>query len=144
MTYKEVVNKFSDLTQRHLMINQFGYGNISDIKVTDSPNKNVNYPYLFLNPTIHGRLDKIVLYRFNFIMMDLVKAEDELKIQSECMQYIDDIIAKYNEENKITQINLENIQYQVFKERFQDEVAGATATMEIVSTKPIDDCIVPF
>ena len=31
-----------------------------------------------------------------------------------------------------------------FKERFQDTVAGMTATIEIEVTKPINKCIAPF
>ena len=84
-----------------------------------------------------------ITYRFNLIVMDMVKDDDYLKIQSECQQYIDDILAHlrfhYTDQVDLTL----NVTLTPFKERFQDEVAGMTATLEIEIPNRLSDCYTP-
>lgn len=144
MNYNEIVDNIKSLVQDHYMINEFGYGDISDIKAKNEIGDNQpNYPYLFLNPALHTRVGNVITYRFNMIIMDMAK-EDYLKIQSDCQLYADDIIARFNDLNKIYQFNINNIQYTPFKERFQDTVAGMTVAVEVNVAKPIDKCILPY
>lgn len=146
MNYKEVVDKIKALVEDHYMLNEFGYGDISDIKSKPQlgANDSADYPYLFLNPTIHTRVNNILTFRFNMIIMDMVANDDYLKTQSECQLYADDIIARFNDINKVFQINETNIQYTPFKERFQDTVAGFTVAIEVIVSKPINKCILPY
>ena len=145
MNYKNVIDEIKFLVEKHYMINEFGYGDISDIKAKPQLNNNesADYPYLFLNPALHTRIGNVITYRFNMIIMDMAD-EDYLKIQSDCQLYADDIIARFNDRNKIYQVNINNIQYTPFKERFQDTVAGMTVAIEINIAKPIDRCILPY
>jgi len=144
MTYQDVVNRIKDIVEAHKMLHDFGYGNLSDIKANADGNESADYPYAFLNPTNHSRTGQSITYRFNLIVMDMVKSEDYLKIQSECQQYIDDILAHlrfgYNDQVDLTL----NVTLTPFKERFQDEVAGMTATLEIVIPSKLNDCYAPF
>lgn len=145
MNYSEITDNIKSLVEAHYMINEFGVGDISDIKAKNEiGNNQPNYPYLFLNPALHTRNGNVITYRFNMIIMDMVSYDKYTKIQSDCIQYADDIIARFNDINKIYQININNIQYSIFKERFQDTVAGCTATVEINIAKPIDKCILPY
>jgi len=32
MTYKEIINRFRTITDNHLMLQDFGYGDLSDLK----------------------------------------------------------------------------------------------------------------
>jgi hypothetical protein len=145
MTYKEIVDRIKEVVDGHLMLSDFGYGNLSDIKANNEGNESADYPYAFLNPTNHSRSGQAVTYRFNLIVMDMVLDNDYLKIQSECQQYIDDILGNlrfgYNDQVDLTL----NVTLTPFKERFQDEVAGMTATLEIVIPNRLSDCyeIVP-
>jgi hypothetical protein len=121
------------------------------------------YPYVFLNPTQSTRSSQAVTYRFNMIVMDTVldsglellpnpQDVDQkdppygqvLQVQSDCAQYVDDIIAalRFGADMQID-IQL-TVNLTPFKERFQDTVAGMTATIEIEVTKPINMCIAPF
>ncbi len=145
MKYQEVVDIIKEAVNAHLIIEDFGYGNISDIKVKSegSTADQADYPYLFLNPTIHARSSSTMLYRFNMIVMDMVGSDNYLKIQSECQQYIDDILARIKLFYKL-EINISLIEYTPFKERFIDEVAGFTASIEITVASPLNDCITPF
>lgn len=140
MTYQEIVNRIEEVAIDHRMIADFGYGNLSDIKAQEE----VNYPYLFLNPTQHSRTEQTLTYRFNLIMMDLCNDETYLKIQSQCQQYIDDVLAHLTYHYKDA-VDLQlNIQLTPFKERFADVVAGMTATIEMELPAALSDCYTPF
>jgi len=146
MNYKEIVDSIKQLVQKHYFINEFGYGDISDIKSKSQLNDNesADYPYLFLNPSQHSRVNNLITYRFNMIIMDMVADDDYLKVQSDCQLYADDIISRFNDKYKVHQINITNVQYTTFKERFQDTVAGMTVSIEIILSKPIDKCTLPY
>jgi len=145
MNYKKLVDNIKEAAETHLMINDYGYGDISDIKYRSESGAtdNVDYPYMFLNPTIHGRTNNTMIYRFNIIMMDLVRKEDYLKIQSDCQEYINDVIERLRSFYKL-EINLDLVEYTPFKERFIDDVAGFTALVEITVIDKLDNCISPY
>ena len=177
MTYQEIVDNFRAVIDNHEIINEFGYGAISDIK-TNNTNLNPNapydypsqesmtlYPYVYLVPQQSTRTSQAITYRFNMIVMDTVLPngleltrfsyyeEDQkdppygttLKVQSDCQQYIDDILAKLKlgkNESRAMDIQL-NVNLTPFKERFQDTVAGMTATIELEIAQPLNLCIAP-
>lgn len=67
-----------------------------------------------------------------------------LKVQSACQQYIDDILAslRFSKPYKDFDLTL-NVNLTPFKERFQDTVAGMTATLEIEIPFALNNCIAP-
>lgn len=149
MTYKDVIDRFQQVANQHYMIKDFGYGQLSDIKV-HSEDGEADYPYLFLNPTTHTRTNTVMEYQFNMIMMDIAIDEDDplgnwINIQSQCQQYIDDVFAqlKYGYTDQPL-IDYSNVTYTPFKERFQDSLAGMTAAILIQIPSPIDQCIAPI
>lgn len=149
MTYKDVIDRFKSVADAHYMLKDFGYGNLSDIKV-HSQEGEADYPYLFLNPSTHTRNGVNMVYNFNMIVMDVATDEDDAlsnytAIQSKCQQYIDDVIAElyYGYSDK-PEIQYTNVTYTPFKERFQDTVAGMTATISILVPTPINQCIAPI
>ena len=149
MTYKEIVNRIQEVVQDHEILADFGYGALTDIKTVDDETR-VNYPYAFLNPTQSTRTGQAITYRFNLIVMEVVqddptqKFSGYLKAQSNCQQYIDDILSRlrfyYTDQVDLTL----NVSLTPFKERFQDTVAGMTATLEIVIPERLNECIAPF
>ena len=143
MTYKELVNNIKQIVQDHYMLADFGYGQISDIK-TGGDDGEADYPYAFLNPGTHTRGERSITYRFNLIVMDMYLGDHFLNAQSQCQQYIDDILAelKYNN-NEIYDINI-NATLTPFKERFQDVVGGMTATIDIEVPQKLNLCIAPI
>ncbi len=130
------------------------------------------YPYVFLNPTQSTRSSQAISYRFNMIVMDTVldnglelltgdpgdidqkdpPYNQTLQVQSDCQQYIDDIIAALRFDlgqfPSVQNPLLMDVQLSVnltpFKERFQDTVAGFTATLEVMIAQPINNCQTPF
>ena len=154
MTYKEIINRFRQVTSDHLMLKDFGYGELSDLKTQSQlgpEEQGVDYPYLFLLPSTSARTGPVMNYSFNMVVMDMARGEEGDKydnyitIQSQCQQYIDDVLARlyffYKDQPEIT---LTGITYTPFKEKYQDEVAGMTATITIQVPAPIDECIAPF
>ena len=157
MTYSEIVNRIQAVVDQHKMLADFGYGDLSDLKVRFE-NKSgdiaaqADYPYAFLNPLPHNRTQNAVTYNFNLIVMDMARGEvDDTKynnmlvIQSQCQQYIDDIIAQlYYGYEDAPEVLWNNMTYTPFNERFQDSVAGMTANLSIVVPIAINQCIAPF
>ena len=143
MTYSDIVNRVQDVVNNHKIIVDFGYGNLSDIK-TNGDDAEADYPYVFLNPQTHQRTSQAIIYRFNMIVMDMVKEDEYLTIQSQAQQYVDDILAQlrfgYTDQVDLTL----NVSLTPFKERFQDTVAGMTATLEVIVPSSLNDCIAPF
>jgi len=144
MTYKQIVDRVRAVAEAHKMIVDFGYGNLSDIK-TNGDDAEADYPYVFLNPQTHQRTSQTITYRFNMIVMEMAKNDVEvLQVQSNCQQYIDDILAQlrfgYNDQVDLTL----NLVLTPFKERFQDTVAGMTASLEIIVPSALNQCLAPF
>jgi hypothetical protein len=150
MTYKELVDSIKGTVDRHLILKDFGYGALTDIKTVDEGTR-VDYPYAFLNPTQSTRTGQTITYRFNLIVMDVVQEDptsgfaNYLKVQSECQQYVDDILANLRFAKPYEQFDLTlNVNLTPFKERFQDTVAGMTATLEMELPLALNDCITPI
>ena len=49
ITYKNIVEKFKDIANRHKMVNSFNTGDIYDVNFDDE-NKSPIYPYVHLVP----------------------------------------------------------------------------------------------
>ncbi len=150
MTYKELVDSIGAVVAQHAILKDFGYGALTDIKTVDDGTR-VNYPYAFLNPTQSTRTGQAITYRFNLVVMDVAQEDptngfaNYLKVQSDCQQYIDDILAYLRFSTPLKDFDLTlNVNLTPFKERFQDTLAGMTATLEIEIPLPINNCITPY
>ena len=150
MTYKELVDNIKATVDGHEILRDFGYGALTDIKTVVEGTR-VDYPYAFLNPTQSTRTGQAVTYRFNLIVMDVAQEDptngfaNYLKVQSDCQQYIDDILANLRFKTPLNDFDLTlNVNLTPFKERFQDTVAGMTATLEIEVPLPLNNCITPY
>lgn len=154
MTYKEIINRFRTIVGEHRMLKDFGYGQLSDLKTQSQlgpEEQGVDYPYVFLLPGSNTRDNSVMNYSFNMIVMDMARGEegDEydnyISIQSQCQLYIDDMLARlyyyYRDQPEVT---LTGITYTPFKEKYQDELAGMTATITIQVPTPLDACVYPF
>jgi hypothetical protein len=148
MTYKEIVDLLGNIADTHKLIADWGYGDLSDIKTrSDNTTGGADYPYMFINPGGGARDQYTQTWTFNLIMMEVVGLGDDfLKTQSDCAEYLDDVLARL----QLFYVSPQDpqpvftVSYQPFKERFQDEVAGMTAVLQLVIKKPLNDCITPF
>lgn len=144
MTYKELVDRIEDAVTRHKMLVDFGYGQLSDIKVLDNSDDGADYPYAFLLPTGIARANQAVTYSFSLIVMEMaLNPRQILEVQSNCVQYINDLIADLRFDSTFDGDVSLTQSIQVFRERFQDEVAGATLNLQVTVADQIDRCEAP-
>ena len=157
MTYQEIVNRIESIVDAHYQLAAFGYGDLSDLKTRFENSSNddtvqADYPYLFLNPAAHTRNLTTMTYNFNMLVMDMARGEvsdqpynNILAIQSQCQQMIDDVIADlYYGFTDQPEVMRTNMSYTPFNERFQDDVAGMTASLSIEVPTPLNNCITPI
>lgn len=149
---EKLVKMFRLVCSDHKMINTFNYGFLSDIKVGEIPQ--VFYPYVFLLPGEHTYSQNKMTYRFNMIVMDIVKNEvsfdtidfrNTLTIQSNCIQYGMDILSKIKYDPIFNYIDIQpQTSITNFVERFDDEVSGCTFLLEIDIKQNLNYCSAPF
>ena len=144
MTYKDVLDDLFDIIARHKMIQTVGYGPLSDIK-TPTGGAETNYPYAFIRPANHTIGNTQMTYRFDLIMMEMCNDSDAeiISAQSNCHQYLKDILAELDYNYDKYDFNLNN-SITVFQEKYDDVVSGATLQLEFVVRDQLNDCIAPF
>ena len=146
MTYKNLVDNLKDIITAHYMVKTYGYGTISDISVPDNEEP-PNYPYVFVNPdSISNGLSSFE-WTFNLIVMTQVNDGEDAEVsgQDECIQIIQDIVSTYVSSMDNPLITFEEpFSVTPFKERFSDDVVGATALITLNYGKAIDGCDTPF
>ena len=148
MTYKDLVDRLLIIANSHDIVELVGYGNISDIEVPDNESP-PDYPYVFFNPVNISNDRREFNLTMNLIAMTQVKDKEQNEIdgQSICVGIIQDIVATfiYDTGNIDPLIDVVTpFTITPFKERFQDDVVGATATLTINYGKAIDGCNLPI
>ena len=146
MNYKEIVDLIKNTCEEHYFINQVGYGNLSDLNTPEDEEPPL-YPYAFINPVSISQSNNTGSLSVNLIMMTQTYENEtnELIQQSNCIKYINDVIAHIN-------MNLDNPDVEFvtpftitpFKERFSDDVVGATANITINFSSLFNDCTSPY
>lgn len=142
MIYKDILDRLETLANNHLFIEQYGYGNLSDIEVPDNEQP-PKYPYMFVNPVSVSQDRTQVSFNFNLIMMEQVEEGEDYEIagQDACITYIQDIVSSFTNTNGNYLMDVQ-LPFNItpFKERFQDSVVGATANITISYAKALDNC----
>jgi len=146
MNYIELIDLIKDTCINNYFINQVGYGNLSDLNTPEDEEPPL-YPYAFINPVSISHNGSTGTLSVNLIVMTQTyeTETDELQHQSNCIENILQIISHVN-------MNLTNPLNEVitpfsitpFKERFSDDVVGATANLSIVYPSPLNDCLPPY
>lgn len=146
MTYQLLLSRLEEIITSHKFIFEYGYGNISDIAKPDDE-KAPDYPYAFINPVQTTLNPQSFSATFNLIVMTQIldSEDDEIFGQSNCMKYINDILSQFVLTNNDPLINVSfPVNVTPFKERFQDDVVGATATFTITYGKAMSICDSPI
>ena len=148
MKYLDLVNLVKGLIDEHDFIETYGYGDISDISFPDSEDA-PDYVYAFLNPAGQSIAERQFSATFNLIVMEQVNEGDDSEVegQSLCIAIIQDILAQLYKRTEdgyeLVDVSFP-VSIEVFKERFQDDVVGATATVTINYGKALDGCNNPY
>jgi len=86
-----------------------------------------------------------IRYRFQLIMQELVQGGqlEVIQAQSDALQYIQDLLAHYY--YTLTQYDFDlNVNVTPFREKYDDQVAGMTAQIELIVKNTLNDCITPY
>jgi len=146
MTYNEIIDVFKKKVQGHFFINEFGYGDISDISTPDD-GKAPYYPYIFLNPVSVTSNDRVSTFNFNLICMTQCRDDQYqiIKKQSDCIDNLRDVIAQVNNTLVDPLVEIQpNYTFTPFKERFQDDVVGASCNITVTYPSQLDACNTPI
>lgn len=144
MTYKQLIDTLTTILEDHKLINQWGYGNLSDIETpeTGAP----NYPYVFINPV------QVLIQSYGFdVTLNLITMDQpldgvaaEIDAASRTLGLIQDVIARFKQTTLYAETDvILSVTCTPFKERFKDSVIGNTATITFQIEEPLDVCYDP-
>ena len=140
MTYRSLVEYLETQIKSHKLVNQYNFGNLSDIETPE--NGSPDYPYVFLRPVTMQIAAHNNQFSFELILMDYVFDTTYSYVDgvSRMTQILADIVDDlYANNNRELDIEL-SVTATPFKERFKDSVVGITATLNIVTAQPLDGC----
>ena len=140
---KNIIYKFfHDFAANHLQIQDFGYGDLSELSASES----LQYPIMWVNPlpvTISGNE---VTYKYALIFADRVLDGDTnlVEVESDTLQYSMDALAAIAN-NNIFDWNIEqNATAEPFNDRWHDRVAGNVLTVAFTTTFDYSECNIPY
>ena len=134
-----LVSVFRDLSIRSKMINDFGFGNTSDLNAK----QNIQYPLLWLEPTQNRAVNSgsnmgysSFLYGFNVYVLDRIDKGDSnyQELLSDCQYNLSAIIAEMDQHIYYIENNLslsEDIYYNPVTYEYDDNVNGYMAGIKI-------------
>lgn len=144
-TYKELVEYFQTLCSEHLSVKQFQVGELSDIDVQTNSKTPTRYPLVFMVPqqSLLDRNGKMIL-GFSLIVADIAKNQEGLQVDThnETLMIMQDLFSRILLTDwKTVEINLETpINIVPFVERFNNNLTGWTAEINIEMKSPFDLC----
>lgn len=144
VTYKQIVDIFTDAASSHLAINAFAEGAIDYL---DSYSQNVKYPFMFLRPlSSPGLINNVRTLNFELYSIDIPKISDEspIDVKSRTELFLYDVLsymrygptANYSLDFNLTSITPAN-------EAFQDRAYGWVGGISVTSEGVYDYCNYP-
>lgn len=148
-TYKELIEYFQSLAMSHIGVNQFQVGEISDIDVQTNILTPTQYPMVFLVPQ-QSTLDRggLVTFGFSLVVADIAKNQMDLQVNTHnsTLMIMQDLFSRIVLTN-YDQVDI-NIQTPVniipFQERFNNNLTGWTAEINVELKSPFDLCQAAF
>lgn len=148
-TYKDVVNYFNSLAMSHMAVHQFQSGVISDIDVQTNTQTPTEYPLVFL---VHrgGEIDGggKTTFSFTLMVMDISKDQEGLEVNrlSDCHDILQDLISRIylTAWDTVQMVVLTPIPTTPFVERFNNNLTGWAAEIDVIVKSPLNLCEAAF
>ena len=148
ITYNQIVKKFEDVITANKFVKTFVAGDIYEIDL-----KETTYLYAHLSIENAAFDNAQLTYSFRLYIMDIVdKSENnEYDVLSDTLQVINDVVNEFR--NGSTTFGLATMQnYQIqdnitcepFTERFDNEVAGWAANIDVTVINHFNACNNPY
>lgn len=148
-TYKQCVNYFEQLAMSHEAVHQFQVGELSDVDVQSNVDNPTQYPLVFMIPQI-STMDRFgaLTLGFSLIVADIAKNQEDLEVNTHnnTLMIMQDLLSKIvlTSETEVS-ITLQNpVNVVPFVERFNNNLAGWTAEINVVLKSPYNLCAAPF
>lgn len=160
--FKNIVEDFKLLQNRHKQLNSFGVGDIRQLiyltqQVKDEDNVENHspvYPLLYIVPQPAQRDAGFITYSFNVIVCDIDNTKNydiEVDLWSDTLQIAEDILAQFKYSVNATQGNYES-RYDInlpttispFSEQYEDLLVGWNLQLQIIVDAPLNRCIAPY
>jgi hypothetical protein len=132
LTYNQVIKQLNDFADAHKQIKSFGNGNLWEVVQHDQLS-NFNYPLMWIND------------------QSATDESNENEVKSDCVQILIDLIAYFEQLNATNNnVNWNQVQLirtgsvEMFTERFEDEVSGATLQLGLRFPQNYNFCEIPI
>ena len=152
LTYNQILKELEDFASSHLEIQSFGNGDLWEV-VQHNQLANFQYPLLWVvdKPATIG--DKVFTWNFQIIFIDVVRKDEsnENDVKSDAVQVLIDLIAYFEQKNDTNAIGVNWNQVQLvrsgsvelFTERFEDELSGASIGLGLRFPQIYNECVIP-
>lgn len=148
-TYKQVVELFESIALSQLAVKQWGVGDISDLDIQTDTHPFQRFPVVFMVPQISSmdRFGKLTL-GFDIICADIAKNQEDLQVNTHnsTLMILQDIFSKIIMTDWATVgIEVETpITVTPFLEKYNNNLAGWTANVNIIVKSPFNLCDAAF
>jgi len=144
VTYKDIINEFKTFTQNHTQINDYDFGDISNIQSNE-----FNFPLVFLNPIGGVKVKNITTLNFDMYVLDVVEQDrtNTEDVLTNTLIIGNDIVSQFwldRDESLNFEIDEENITFNVFEGRFDQLLGGYVFNIEINMMLPLSNCSIPL
>lgn len=148
-TYKELIKSFEAIALAQLAVKHFQVGELSDVDMQTNVDPFQRYPMVFLipRPSSMDRFGKMVL-GFTMIVADIAKNEEDLQvnIHNNTLMIMQDIFSKIimSPPSSVDWDIQTPINVVPFVERFNNNLAGWSAEINVMLNSPFNLCDAAF
>jgi len=152
VSYNQVIKQLNDFADSHKQVKSFGNGYLWEVVQHDQL-QNFNYPLMWIVDQAAAVGDGDFTWNFQVIVMDIVRKDEsnENEVKSDCVQILIDLIAYFEQLNsELNNVDWHQVQLvrsgsiDMFTERFEDELSGASIQLGLRFPQNYNYCEVPI
>ena len=150
INYNNIISKFNTIATNHLQINSFQNGTLDEVSI----NKLSQTDYVFLYVELENVVidNGVMQYVVNVLVCDLLQGDNANRndVYSNTLQILNDVIAEFIQSASSTSsVGSETIiqlpiSCEPFTARFENELTGFNATLNIEVNDKNNLCIAPI
>ena len=141
-TFKNIIEDIQTFCGEHLQINDFGWGQISNIST-----KEHDFVMVFLQPVKTSVEGRLVTMGFDMYVFDLVKQDKNnlIDVLNDTLLIGNDIVARFWDDEELYEwtLNENNVEAEPFDAKWDDFCSGWIFSIEIEIENRLNLCSVP-
>lgn len=142
VTYKQIIEDFEEIADKHLQINSFGFGDITQLTMNIETEKEPLYTRMYVIPTDTILNRNELTYNFQIIIADRLEDDysNQRDIMSDTLEICKDVFTVlYLSEYE----SVWGASVSPFLERFETVLAGWTMNLTITQPFDYNRCVLP-